>query len=135
MGHANSVSPTSKNENPGALAGATGADFVFADSFGGYATRHALATELIRAIVACPPKEAALIMAAALAMIGAGTPPPTLRKVMIEARQWAGEATVYELRGYAAACVEAMEPAVRGDFIAYVVETFADPSPELEAAE
>lgn len=119
------IHPT--NENPGALAGATGADFVVADNFGEYATRHALATELIRAIVACPPKEAALIMAAALAMIGAGTPPPTLRKVMVEARQWASAATVYELRAYAAACVEAMGGEDKASFAAWIAGATASP--------
>lgn len=128
MGHANSVSPTPQNENPGALAGATGVEFEVRDGFGGYARVHALATELCRAIRVCPPKVAAPILAAALEEIGAGAPPPTLRKAMVEARDWAQAATIFELRAYAAACVEAMGEKDKASFAAWIAGAVAGPA-------
>ena len=88
---------------------------------------HALATELCRAIRVCPPKVAAPILAAALEEIGAGAPPPTLRKAMVEARYWAQAATIFELRAYAAACVEAMGEEDKASFAAWIAGAPADP--------
>lgn len=113
--------PVSENENPGALAGATGADFDSSDSLESYKTRYGLATLLCQTINACHPREAAPIMVAALGEMGAGVP-PTIRKPMVEAREWAKDATVYELRAYAAACVEEMPAEDLANFLAYVAE-------------
>ena len=122
------------NENPGALAGATGADFDTSDNLEFYRTRHGLATLLCRVIAACHPKDAVPIMVAALEDLSAGTPPPTLRKPMLEARDWAKDATIYELRAYAVACVEAMPEADLSSFVAYVGDRFPAKAPDTAVA-
>jgi hypothetical protein len=122
----------SAKENPGALGGATGADLEVCDRLESYRVRHGLATLLCRTIDACHPRDAAAIMVAALGEIGAGAPPPTIRKPMVEARAWARDATVYELRAYAAACVEAMPAEDLTSFLAFVAERF--PAKATEAA-
>lgn len=124
---------TPENENPGALAGATGAEFEGSECLESYKVRHGLATLLCRTINACHPRDAVPIMVAALGEIGAGMPPPTLRKPMVEAREWAKDATVYELRAYAAACVEEMPAEDLANFLAFVGARF--PAKAEQAAE
>ena len=113
--------PTPANENPGALAGATGADqhtitFVTAE----YRKRAEAATSLCLSIANCDPKDACEIMEAALLELGAGAPVPPLLGVMDAATDWAEWASVIELKAYALACYHRMRPADRVSFLAYV---------------
>ena len=123
-----------EKENPGALAGATGADLEVCDRLESYRVRHIRATQLCHAIAACDPQDACILMVAALEDLSAGTPPPTIRKAMVEARDWAQDATPYELRAYGLACVERMTPEVLTSFVAHVVAQFAVAPAQAEAA-
>ena len=109
------------NENPGALAGATGAD-VFSATFASieYRKRAESATSLCLSIANCDPQDACQIMEAALVDLGAGSPQPPLLGVMDAARDWADWASVTELKAYALACYHRMRPADRVAFLAYV---------------
>lgn len=119
-GLSNPISP-SQNENPGALAGATGANV---DTIGivhlDYRKRAEAATSLCLAIGNCDPLDACEIMEAALIDLSAGQPRPPLMSVMDEATDWADFATTAELKAYALACFNRMKPADRSAFLAYV---------------
>jgi len=108
-----------KNENPGALAGATGA-YSKAVSFKTkqYRNRAEAATALCHAIAECDPQDACEIMAAALEDLG--SPLPVLLSAMDDARWWASFATPNELKAYALACFEVMCPKVRAAFLGHV---------------
>jgi len=118
QGQANLL-PTGTNENPGALAGATGA-YSKAVSFKTkqYRNRAEAATALCHAIAECDPQDACEIMAAALEDLG--SPLPVLLSAMDDARWWASFATPNELKAYALACFEAMCPKVRAAFLGHV---------------
>ena len=108
-------------ENPGALAGATGADqpkktFTSTE----YRNRAEAATSLCLSIANCDPKDACQIMEAALVDLGAGAPIPPLLSVMDAATGWAEWASITELKAYALACYHRMRPADRAAFLAYV---------------
>lgn len=117
-----------ESENSGALAGATGADFDTSESLEYYRRRHLQATQLCHAIAACHPQDACVLMVAGLEDLSAGTPPPTIRKAMAEARDWARVATIYELRAYAAAIVEVMPAADRSELAAFIAAQLQDGS-------
>ncbi len=68
----------------------------------------------------CDPAVAALIMSDALQQMCAGAPIPPLINAMDEARSWAEWASPFEHRAYCLAACEAMPPAARAAFIAYV---------------
>ena len=74
-----------------------------------------------------------MLIRAAFDQLGAGTPRPTIRRVMTEAREWVEEATPYELKAYASVCAEAMAPELRAKFIGYLVGRYGAPRPAGEA--
>lgn len=111
------------NKNPGALAGATGADQL-GKSFKTeeYRKRAEAATALCHAIAECEPEDAALILEAALRSFGAGQPVPPLLSLMDEARTWADFATVAERKAYCLASWNRLPAADRAAFLAHVTE-------------
>ena len=116
-----SVSVHPKNENPGALAGATGAIKIeLAFKSKDYLKRAEAATTLCLAIADCDRQDACEIMEAALLHLGAGQPRPPLFSVMDEAAEWADFAVTAELKAYALACFNRMRPADQSAFLAYV---------------
>lgn len=107
--------------NPGALAGATGADRK-AVSFKSeeYCDRAEKATALCSAIADCHPDDAVTILSAALDDLRPGQPVAAFRSVMIEADSWAAFATRNELKCYSLAAFAAMRPADQKAFLAFV---------------
>ncbi|NUB42872.1 hypothetical protein GEU84_000610 [Fertoebacter nigrum] len=111
------------NENPGALAGATGGiqdNKAISFKTEHYRNRADAATALCHAIAECDPRDAREIMDAALADLAMGSPLPVFLSAMDDARWWASFATPPELKAYALACFEAMRPKVRVAFLAHV---------------
>ena len=110
------------NENPGALAGATGANGIRHFTTPAYRNRAIAATALCSAIADCDPGDACTIMAAALADLGGGmgSPLPVFETPLADARWWAGYASPAELKAYALACYDAMRPKVQAAFLAHV---------------
>lgn len=108
-------------ENPGALAGATGADQL-GISFKSeeYRKRAEAATALCASIAECDPQDAAPILEAALLSFAAGEPVPALLSIMEEARTWADFAIVAERKAYCVASFNALSPADRAAFLAHV---------------
>ena len=108
-------------ENPGALAGATGAkensnDGVEAD----YRYRRVVAMALRQAIRECDPTDAALILSEELERLRIGAPIPPLLNAMDEAQAWAEWASPFEVKAYALACYNAMSPKDQAGFLCYV---------------
>lgn len=112
----------SKMENPGALAGATGAEqsghsFKSAE----YRLRAERATSLCLCIADMPPEDSAPILWAALDEFHRqGFPASPLVNVMQHASEWASEATENELKAYAVAAARRMNPATREAFLVYM---------------
>ncbi|MFN3824091.1 MAG: hypothetical protein ACK4RN_08945 [Pseudorhodobacter sp.] len=112
---------TPANENPGALAGATGANVDQKKSEPEYyRTNLSPSMALCVAIVRCDPHDAALIMEKALSDMAAGMPIAPLLSVMDEAAFWADLATPGERKAYCLASFNAMPPKDRASFLAYV---------------
>lgn len=110
-----------KMENPGALAGATGAgktEHTFASPQ--YRLRAERATTLCLAIADCEREDAAPILEAALLSMSAGHPTPPLLGIMDAAAWWADFALPIELDAYALACFNRMTPQRRTAFLNYV---------------
>ncbi|MBL4915683.1 hypothetical protein [Szabonella alba] len=120
------LSQGQENENPGALAGATGAENEKKASekpssrLTEYLTRIQLATALEVAIRDAHASDAASIMSAALTRMMAGSPPPLLLSAVDEASSWAEWATPDERKAYCLASFNAMPPKDRASFLAYV---------------
>ncbi|MBN2629102.1 MAG: hypothetical protein JXR75_01020 [Rhodobacteraceae bacterium] len=110
----------SANENPGALAGATGADQFKSGIPEYYSTNLSPTMALCLAIVKCDPHDAALIIEKALSDLTFGEPRPTLFHVMDDASWWADYATPAELKAYALACFNRLSGADQRAFLAYV---------------
>lgn len=111
---------TAEKENPGALAGATGA----ACEVGNFKTqeyreRAVSATRLCAAIAECHPDDAVLILSAALQDMAAGAPLPVWQSALDDARWWASYATQFELKAWCLASFEAMHPKARSGFLGY----------------
>ncbi len=112
---------TPKNENPGALAGATGANWKsVGDLSAAYRMRAEAATSLCLSIGNCHPSDACEIMAAALADLSAGMPVAPLYSPMDEAAFWADLATRAELKAYALACFTRLSQQDQAAFLSYV---------------
>ena len=126
--------PPPENESSGLLAGRTGAiEEGLKPRAEEYGLRLERATALWRAFERCHAQDAAMLIRAAFDQLGAGTPRPTIRRVMTEAREWVEEATPYELKAYASVCAEAMAPELRAKFIGYLVDRYGAPRPAGEA--
>lgn len=110
-----------ENENPGALAGATGAkEQSKPDLHEDYTMRREWANTLRMVIENCDPTDAALIMSDALDKMRLGAPVPALISSMDEAQSWAEWATPAEHKAYCLACFNALSPVYRAAFLAYV---------------
>lgn len=108
-------------ENPGALAGATGANVDVEKHLAEeYRHRRAWAMALRQAIRECDPLDAALILSDELERLRQGAPIPPLMNAMEEARDWAAWATPFEVKAYCLACFQAMPPKDQAGFLAYV---------------
>jgi hypothetical protein len=105
------------NENPGALAGATGAERKVIFKSEHYRNRFDAATKLGQAIADCHPQDACTLMEAALEDLRAGWPKAPLFRVMDEAAFWADLASRNELKAYALACLSTKD---RAGFLSYV---------------
>lgn len=108
------------NENPGALAGATGAkqiDRVIKAK--DYIRDRQTATALCHAILDCDPADACEVMAVAYGDLRAGMPIAPLEGLMSEARIWAEFATRDELKAYCAATFAAMPARDQAAFLDY----------------
>jgi len=92
-----------ENENPGALAGATGAgQDMFGNMSASYRMRAERATSLCLSIADCDPQDAVQIMAAALEDMTQGGPRvPFLEDMRDAAESWAALAPPHELEAYA----------------------------------
>lgn len=113
-------SPT-ENENPGALAGATGADdfpnFVTEE----YLNRAEAATALCHAIADADRDDAVFLMDAALERLSVGAPLPVFLDALDDAKWWASFAAPHELRAFAFAIYQAMTKQMRARFREYVL--------------
>ena len=120
VGVANPPDP-SANENPGALAGATGANSK-AVSFKTleYRNRAERATTLCMAIADCHRDDAVRLLAAALEDLAFGSPLPSLINAMAAARWWASYATEDERKAYCLASFDAMSQTAQSAFLAHV---------------
>ncbi|WP_136644659.1 hypothetical protein [Tabrizicola sp. YIM 78059] len=109
-------------ENPGALAGATGAgksELAFKST--AYRLRAERATSLCLAIADMPPEDAAPILWEALNDFHRqGLPGSPLANLVSHATEWAKQATEHELKAYAVAAARRMSPATRAAFLAYL---------------
>ncbi|NYS24609.1 hypothetical protein HUK65_06355 [Rhodobacteraceae bacterium 2376] len=119
-GHCKTDPPRGKL-NPGALAGATGADSK-ADSFKNeeYRLRLERARILCLAIADCDPRDACQIMAAALDDLSAGMPGAPLFSYMDQAAWWSDLASKPELKAYLLACWTRLSPRVQDDFLRFI---------------
>lgn len=108
------------NENPGALAGATGAKTLttnFASTY--YRMRAESATTLCLSIANCHPQDACQIMDAAVDDLRKGQPGPAMFSIMTEANEWAAWATRAEIKAYALACFNRLSQTERMALVAY----------------
>jgi len=114
-------SAVDETKNPGALAGATGAESIeqaFYEKV--YQIRAARATSLCLAIGDCDPRDACEIMVAALSDLAAGQPSAPLLSFMDTAAFWADLACETELKAYLLACWSRLSPTSQAGFLAYV---------------
>ncbi|WP_415184301.1 hypothetical protein [Phaeovulum sp.] len=112
---------TNAKENPGALAGATGAiNFEQAFKTKHYRDRAQSATALCHSIADCDPQDACEIMAAALADLSIGMPIAPFYSPMDEAGFWADYASRAELKAYVLACYTRLSARDQAAFLAYV---------------
>lgn len=106
------------NENPGALAGATGADSTKNQFWTEeYRSRADAATMLCHAIANCHRDDAVTILSAALVDLSGGMPLPIWIDALSDARAWAAFATEIERKAFALATFETMLPASRAAFL------------------
>lgn len=109
------------NENPGALAGATGANEVGKTICAeDYRVRTNRARALRYMIADCDPIDAALIMSDTLEQMRLGAPVPPLLNAKEEADEWATTATPFERKAWLLACFNACTPKEQAGFLDYV---------------
>lgn len=109
------------NENPGALAGATGAEYEVSHfKEEEYRKRAEAATALCRSIAQCDRDDAVLILSAALVDLSMGAPLPVWLSALDDARWWASLATEIELKAFLLASFEALRPTARRAFLVHV---------------
>ncbi len=111
-----------ENENPGALAGATGADLhssAFTDNH--TLNRLRTASALACAVAACDPDDRVLFLERLLEELRPGWPQvPFLCGLMEEAGFWADRASRAELKAYCLASFRRMPRADQAAFLGYV---------------
>lgn len=118
------LSDTPANENPGALAGATGAEVqINADCADDSAERQSRAIALANAAADCPVEFRARLLERLLDTMRPGWPVPAfMGRVMEEAGFWADMASRAELKAYALACWQRMPVEDREGFIRYLAK-------------
>lgn len=110
-----------EKESPGALAGASGADYQdwlswFDDSL----NRESAARELLNAVLACDRRDRIPLMERFIDAMRCGAPIPTIGSIMAEARDWAAWACRAELKAYCLASFEAMNPRDQAAFLGHL---------------
>lgn len=107
--------------NPGALAGATGANL---DSFWSWfdtnADRQARASRVIDAVLDCDPEDRVLFLETILDQIRPGWPRSFNIDVMEEAGWWADTATTPERKAYMLACYRRLSRTDKESFLTYI---------------
>lgn len=107
--------------NPGALAGATGADTkTFWDWFDNNINRQARARTVVDAILDCAPEDRAMICETILDNIRPGWPQSLNISVMEEASWWADNSTRAERKAYLLACYRRLSGDDQVAFLAFV---------------
>lgn len=115
------VPPDRANENPGALAGATGAEFKdWLSWVDNNLNRESSARGLIEAVLACDPRDRIPLMERFIEAMRCGAPMPTIGGIMAEARDWAAWACRAELKAYALASYEAMNGRDQAAFLGHL---------------
>jgi hypothetical protein len=110
-----------QTRNPGALAGATGADLKDWLSWVDHnIRREAAARALMEAVLACDPDDRILLMERFIEALRPGQPITAFASIMSEASFWADMASTAELKAYALACYNRMSAADRSAFLGYV---------------
>lgn len=110
-----------ENENPGALAGATGTDIEgFWSLFEDNLNRRAQATRIIDAVLDCGPEDRVLFLETILDQIRPGWPKSFNIDVMEEAGWWADTATTPERKAYLLACYRRLSRADKAAFLTYI---------------
>lgn len=111
----------SEIENPGALAGATGADLhSWLEWVDLSIQREAAARSLMEAVLACDPSDRIPLMVQFIEAMRPGAPIPAFGSIMASARDWAAMASRTELKAYALACYEAMNGQDQAAFLSHI---------------
>lgn len=110
------------NENPGALAGATGASAETIETTEAHTlNRLRTASALACAVAACDPEDRVLFLERLLEELRPGWPQvPFLCGLMEEAGFWADRASRAELKAYCLASFQRMPPVDQAAFLGYV---------------
>ncbi|WP_246175229.1 hypothetical protein [Paracoccus limosus] len=110
-----------ENENPGALAGATGADLEgFWSLFNHNLERQAQASRIIDAVLSCDPEDRVLFLETILDQIRPGWPKSFNIDVMEEAGWWADTASTPERKAYMLACYRRLSRTDKEAFLTYI---------------
>lgn len=113
--------PARENENPGALAGATGADEKsWQDWVDNNIHREVSARALLTAVLDCDPRDRVPLMERFIEALRPGQPITAFNGVMAEAAFWADMASTAERKAYALACFNRLSVADRAAFLNYV---------------
>ncbi|MFC3169863.1 hypothetical protein [Paracoccus fontiphilus] len=108
-------------ENPGALAGATGADLhSWLEWVDLSIQREAAARSLLEAVLACDPRDRIPLMERFIEAMRPGAPIPAFGSIMAEAAFWADMASTAELKAYSVACYNRMSRTDQVAFLSYV---------------
>lgn len=111
----------SENENPGALAGASGADLhSWLEWVDLNIQRELAARALMEAVLACDPRDRVPLMERFIEAMRPGDPLPPFMGIMASARDWAAWACRAELKAYALAAYEAMNPRDQAAFLGHL---------------
>ncbi|MFV0302053.1 MAG: hypothetical protein ACK5IP_14475 [Paracoccus sp. (in: a-proteobacteria)] len=118
---AGSVDVPLENENPGALAGATGADVrSYLERLDNTLNRVDATSAFSYAVAELHPEDRIPVLEAAFDFLRPGTPLPAFNSLMAEAYWWADRASRAERKAYAFACYQRMSEADQRSFIAHV---------------
>ncbi len=110
-----------ENENPGALAGATGANLhSWLEWVDLNIQRESAARALMQAVLACDPRDRIPLMERFIDALRPGDPLPPFIGIMASARDWAAWACRTELKAYALACYEAMSGHDQAAFLGHI---------------
>lgn len=115
------LSDIPETENPGALAGVTGAeDISDIEHLNSIVKRADTASAFCDAVADLPADLRLPLLESAVEFFRAGAPMPPFMYIMAEARQWAGWACRAELKAYALACFTHLSAKDQDAFLSYV---------------